>query len=90
MITVNEYFDLVLLVLLGLGLVFELPILIFFLSLFGIVTPEISLEEFPLRHSDHCDRGRHRDAHSRRHDHADLHGSDGRTLFCRESRSPPL
>ncbi len=33
MITVNEYFDLVLLVLLGLGLVFELPILIFFLSL---------------------------------------------------------
>lgn len=40
MITVNEYFDLVLLVLLGLGLVFELPILIFFLSLFGIVTPK--------------------------------------------------
>ncbi|GAC1660650.1 MAG: hypothetical protein NVS9B4_11860 [Candidatus Acidiferrum sp.] len=40
MITVNEYFDLVLLVLLGFGLVFELPILIFFLSLFGIVTPQ--------------------------------------------------
>src|SRR5258706_15616617 len=40
MITVNEYFDLTLMVLLGLGLVFELPILVFFLSLFGIVTPK--------------------------------------------------
>jgi len=40
MITVNEYFDLVLMILLILGLVFELPILIFFLSLFGIVTPK--------------------------------------------------
>ncbi len=40
MITVNEYFDLTLMVLLGLGLVFELPVLVFFLSLFGIVTPK--------------------------------------------------
>jgi len=39
MISVNEYFDLILMVLLGLGVVFELPVLIFFLSLFGIVTP---------------------------------------------------
>jgi len=39
MITVNEYFDLVLMILLGLGLVFELPVLIFVLSMFGIVTP---------------------------------------------------
>jgi sec-independent protein translocase protein TatC len=39
MITVNEYFDLVLMILMGLGLVFELPVLIFLLSLFGIVTP---------------------------------------------------
>ena len=38
MISINEYFDLTLLVLMGLGLVFEFPILIFFLSLFGIVT----------------------------------------------------
>ena len=41
MISINEYFDLTLLVLLGLGLVFELPILVFFLSLFGIVTPQL-------------------------------------------------
>jgi sec-independent protein translocase protein TatC len=40
MITVNEYFDLTLMVLLGLGLVFEMPVLVFFLSLFGIVTPQ--------------------------------------------------
>jgi sec-independent protein translocase protein TatC len=40
MITVNEYFDLTLMILLGLGLVFELPVLMFFLSLFGIVTPQ--------------------------------------------------
>src|SRR5882762_1313513 len=40
MISINEYFDLTLLVLLGLGIVFELPILVFFLSLFGIVTPK--------------------------------------------------
>ena len=40
MITVTEYFDLTLMVLLGLGLVFELPVLVFFLSLFGIVTPK--------------------------------------------------
>jgi sec-independent protein translocase protein TatC len=46
MITVNEYFDLVLMVLLGLGLVFELPILIFFLSLFGIVTPKFLWHNF--------------------------------------------
>src|SRR6267143_1713722 len=46
MITVIEYFDLVLLLLLGLGLVFELPILIFFLSLFGIVTPKLLLKNF--------------------------------------------
>jgi len=40
MTSVNEYFDLILLVLLGMGLMFELPVLIFFLSLFGIVTPK--------------------------------------------------
>src|ERR1700720_2146497 len=40
MISINEYFDLTLLILLGLGLVFELPILVFFLSVFGIVTPK--------------------------------------------------
>jgi len=40
MISMNDYFDLTLVILLGLGLVFQLPILIFFLSLFGIVSPQ--------------------------------------------------
>ena len=37
MITIGEYTDLFLTVILGLGLVFELPILIFFLALMGVV-----------------------------------------------------
>lgn len=40
LISVNEYFDLTLLVLLGLGAVFEIPVLIFFLSVLGVVTPQ--------------------------------------------------
>jgi len=46
LISINEYFDLILMILLGLGLVFELPVLIFFLSLFGIVTPQFMLKNF--------------------------------------------
>src|SRR5580700_11203863 len=46
LINIDEYFDLILLVLLGLGLVFELPVLIFFLSLFGIVTPQFLIRNF--------------------------------------------
>jgi sec-independent protein translocase protein TatC len=39
LISLNEYFDLVLVVLVGLGVIFEMPVLIFILSVFGIVTP---------------------------------------------------
>jgi sec-independent protein translocase protein TatC len=46
LLSINEYFDLILMILLGLGLVFELPILIFFLSLFGIVTPQFLWKNF--------------------------------------------
>lgn len=46
MISISEYFDLILLILLCLGLMFELPILIFFLSLFGIVTPKFLWKNF--------------------------------------------
>jgi sec-independent protein translocase protein TatC len=38
MITIGEYTDFFLTVILGLGLVFELPILVFFLALMGVVT----------------------------------------------------
>ncbi|HYL10412.1 MAG TPA: twin-arginine translocase subunit TatC [Candidatus Acidoferrales bacterium] len=46
LISMNEYFDLTLMVLLGLGIIFELPILIFFLSLFGVVTPSFLWKNF--------------------------------------------
>ena len=46
LISINEYFDLILMILLGLGLVFELPVLIFFLSVFGIITPKFMLKNF--------------------------------------------
>jgi sec-independent protein translocase protein TatC len=40
LISINEYIDFILVVLLGLGVIFELPVLVFFLALFGIVTPQ--------------------------------------------------
>lgn len=46
LISINEYFSLILMVLLGLGLIFELPVLIFILSIFGIVTPKFLLKHF--------------------------------------------
>ena len=46
LVSINEYFDLFVNVTLGIGLVFELPILIFFLTLLRLVTPK-----FLLKHS---------------------------------------
>jgi sec-independent protein translocase protein TatC len=46
MVSITEYFDLFVNVILGVGLVFELPVLIFFLALLRIVTPG-----FLIRHS---------------------------------------
>jgi sec-independent protein translocase protein TatC len=38
MITIGEYTDLFMVIILGLGLVFEMPILVFFLALMGIIS----------------------------------------------------
>ena len=38
MITITEYLDLFMTIILGLGIVFEMPILVFFLALFGVVS----------------------------------------------------
>src|SRR5277367_3975401 len=46
LISINEYFDLILIVLVGLGIIFELPILIFILSVFGLVTPKLLIKNF--------------------------------------------
>ncbi len=43
MVSINEYFDLFVNVTLGVGLVFEMPILIFFLTLLRIVSPKFLL-----------------------------------------------
>jgi sec-independent protein translocase protein TatC len=45
MISINEYWNLALTIIVGVGLVFELPVIILILSIFGIVTPR-----FLLRH----------------------------------------
>ena len=39
MITIGEYTDLFLTIMLGMGVIFEMPILVFFLSMMGIVSP---------------------------------------------------
>ncbi|MCC6342202.1 MAG: twin-arginine translocase subunit TatC [Bryobacterales bacterium] len=44
MVTVSEYFDLFVNVTLGVGLVFELPVLIFFLTLLRLASPRFLLE----------------------------------------------
>lgn len=46
LIEINEYTHLFLVVVLGLGATFELPIVVFFLSLFGIVSPKFLWKNF--------------------------------------------
>jgi sec-independent protein translocase protein TatC len=46
MITINEYTSLFLSIILGMGLIFEMPILIFFLALMGIVTARFMWKNF--------------------------------------------
>jgi len=46
MITIGEYTSLFLSIILGMGLVFEMPILIFFLALMGIVSPAFMVKNF--------------------------------------------
>ncbi len=46
MITLNEYWDLAISIIVAVGLVFELPVVILLLSVFGIVTPKFLLKNF--------------------------------------------
>ena len=43
-VTINEYFNLATTIILGVGIVFELPVVILILSLFGIVTPKFLIK----------------------------------------------
>ena len=46
MITVGEYTQLFLSIVLGMGLIFEMPILVFFLAFMGIMSPQFMLKNF--------------------------------------------
>ena len=46
MVTINEYWDLAISILVAVGVVFELPVVILLLSVFGIVTPKFLLKNF--------------------------------------------
>ena len=46
LISIEEYFNLVLIVLLGVGVIFEMPMVILVLALFGIVTPKFLWKNF--------------------------------------------
>ncbi|MGO8815357.1 MAG: twin-arginine translocase subunit TatC [Terriglobia bacterium] len=46
MVTINEYWDLAITLVVSVGLVFELPVVILLLSIFGIVTPKFLLKNF--------------------------------------------
>jgi sec-independent protein translocase protein TatC len=46
MITINEYTQLFLSIVAGMGLIFELPILVFFLAFLGIMTPAFMIKNF--------------------------------------------
>jgi sec-independent protein translocase protein TatC len=46
MVTINEYYDLSMSIIVAVGVVFELPAVILVLSIFGIVTPKFLLKNF--------------------------------------------
>jgi sec-independent protein translocase protein TatC len=46
MITIGEYTQLFLSIVLGMGLIFEMPILVFFLALMGIMSPQFMIKYF--------------------------------------------
>ena len=74
MITIGEYTDLFLTIMIGMGVIFELPILVFFLSLMGIVNCRLDVAQPAL-----LDPG---DLHHRRHHHSD-HRHPEHVHFCR-------
>jgi sec-independent protein translocase protein TatC len=45
LITINEYWNLALTIIVGVGVVFELPVVILLLSIFGIVTPKFLIRQ---------------------------------------------
>ena len=57
------------------GLIFEMPILVFFLAFMGIMTPVVHDQELSLRDSGDIHSGGHRYAHSRHRKHVHFCGA---------------
>ena len=68
---------------------FELPILIFFLSLFGIVDAKFLLQAHPLRHPRHLPHRRHHLPDARPDRHVPLRHAHARSLYDRRRRCVP-
>jgi len=46
MITIGEYTQLFLTIILGMGLIFEMPVIVFFLAFLGVISPGFMLQNF--------------------------------------------
>ena len=84
----DDVFGLYTKMLLGMGIVFQMPTVVFFLAKMKLVTARFLLEALQVRLPDHLHRrGRHHA--DRRHDDADdFRRADGRALPPRASSSP--
>ena len=80
-VSIDTYFDLFVNVTLGVGLVFEMPVIIFFLTLLRVASPRFLLQPFALRHSRHHYHRRYRDAYARRVQHDAVHHSHDRAVL---------
>ena len=81
MITVGEYTELFLTIIAGLGMVFEMPILVFFLALMGILSAGWMWRNF--RYADPGDfhHLRHHHPHARHHEYVRFRCTHGRSLL---------
>ena len=86
MVSINEYFDLFVNVILGIAVVFEMPVLIFFLTLLQIASPRFLLQELALCGSRHRGSGFDCDADARRVQPDVVCGADVHAVFRRRLR----
>ena len=89
MITLTDYFDLFVNVTLGIGLVFELPVLLFFLTLLRVVTPTFLMRNVRYAILGITRDRRGRDSDSRYLQLDDVRGADVRAVLRRRLRQLP-
>ncbi len=86
-LTVDSYLSFLMTVILGLGLMFELPTVIFFLSRLGLVTPGLPDAALPLGGARHLRAGGGDHPDPRRREHVYLRFANSRSLPGRRGRS---